>query len=143
VSASLPIRWRIYATVTVALVPPALSLLSFARLSRWLAGRRPRDPNGAGFQDRAVTAWVDRLLYRLPWPWRYTCLKRSAVLYHLLRQGGRDVELCIGVRRDAGGGFTAHAWLLRAGLPYLEPRAAPAEYQIIARFPELGPRDLR
>jgi hypothetical protein len=140
-SAELALRWRIHAGVTVALVPPALSLISFARMSRWLGGGIPPEAGLPSFEDRAIAEWVDRLLYALPRPWHHSCLKRSAVLYHLLRRDGRAVELCIGVRRDAAGALTAHAWLLWAGLPYLEPsHAAPEAYRVIARFPEVQPR---
>jgi hypothetical protein len=141
VSAALPLRWRAYAGIAVALVPPALSLVSFARLSRWLGGKHSPKVGTPAFEDGAIADWVDRLLYALPWPWRYTCLKRSAVLYHLMRRDGRDVELCIGVRKDSGGRLTAHAWLLRAGLPYLESNPAPSEYRVIARFPEFVTRE--
>jgi hypothetical protein len=83
---------------------------------------------------------VDRLLCALPGPWRHTCLKRSAILYHLLRRSGLPVELCIGVRRDAAGPLTAHAWLIRDGIPYLERAESPSTtHTPIARFPEHRP----
>ncbi|MGH7548610.1 MAG: lasso peptide biosynthesis B2 protein [Gemmatimonadales bacterium] len=90
-----------------------------------------------GLDDTSLARWVDGLLRRLRGPWRHTCLKRAAVLYHLLRRAGRPVELCIGVRRNGGGALAAHAWLVRDGIPYLErePVAAQA-HTVIARFPE-------
>lgn len=133
---ALPLGWRMRAGATVALVPPALSLVSFARLSRWLGGGRPAAAPPS-YEDRELAAWVDGWLYSLPHPWRHTCLKRAAVLYHLFRQDGRDVALCIGVRRDAAGALAAHAWLERDGVPYLERESSsPSSYRIIARFPE-------
>jgi hypothetical protein len=136
----LPLEWRIRAALTVAVVPPLLSLVSFARLSRWLTGRRQPAGTAQSVADDALAEWVDRLLYALPGPWRHTCLKRSAVLYRLARRDGRQVELCIGVRRAPGGSLAAHAWLTRAGLPYLERDSDPHEgYQVIARFPEQEP----
>lgn len=139
--AGLTLRCRIHAGVAVALLPPSLSLVSFAKLSRWLGGDGSPEARPPSFEDPAIAEWVDRLLYAMPWPWHYTCLKRSAVLYYLLRRDGRTVELCIGVRRDAGGAFRAHAWLLQGGLPYLESgRGSPEAYRVIARFPETQPR---
>jgi len=139
VTSRLAWDWRIRATLTVAIVPPLLSVMSFARLSRWLAGRAEPAAPSPRFEDDELAEWVDRLLYALPWPWRHTCLKRSAVLYRLLRRGGRQVDLCIGVRRGDGGALAAHAWLIRGGLPYLERTAdSHTGYQIIARFPELN-----
>ena len=82
--------------------------------------------------------YVDRLLLPLPGPWRWTCLRRAAVIYHLLRSAGRNAELCIGVRREHDGSLHAHAWLLRDGALYLEPGRLPervADFTVIARFP--------
>jgi hypothetical protein len=62
-------------------------------------------------------------------------------LYYLLRRGGRNVALCIGVRRDEQGELKAHAWLLHEGMPYLEPmitRDEVSSYGTIARFPSLA-----
>jgi hypothetical protein len=90
-------------------------------------------------RDDALARWVDALLRRWPPPWRYTCLKRAAVLYHLLRRAGRPVELRIGVRRagGTGGALAAHAWLVRDGVPYLEPQSGqPSLHAVIVRLPE-------
>ena len=90
--------------------------------------------------DSTAARWVDAVLGRLPWPWRRTCLKRSAVLYHLLRREGVLVELRIGVRRGPAGQLGAHAWLTLNNRDYLE--AGPddggrlEDLSEIARFPE-------
>jgi hypothetical protein len=114
-------------------------IVSFARLATWLAGRTQPAPDPA-LDDSALARWVDRLLRNLPGPWHRTCLKRSAVLYHLLRRAGRPVELCIGVDRSSQPGqghIAAHAWLVRAGEPYLEAHPEHASSHIvIARFPD-------
>jgi hypothetical protein len=143
----------------VVVVPVALHVMSFARLARWLGGPSDRPTVLPSYRINPVPAvgpsvltsnptlvdaeladWVDRLLFALPGPWKHTCLKRSAVLYHLLRRDGREVELCIGAKRDASGAFTAHAWLVRDGVPYLERNPGAAEsYQLLTRFPESRP----
>jgi len=113
--------------------------VSFARLVGWLEGRGHPAPDAA-LDDVTLARWVDRLLRRLPGPWHRTCLKRAAVLYHLLRRAGRPVELCIGVNRNRGpakSDLAAHAWLVRAGEPYLEAHPEHAlSHVVIARFPE-------
>jgi hypothetical protein len=41
------------------------------------------------------------------------------------------------VRHDSDGAVTAHAWLLKDGVPYLENDPAhPSRFKEIARFPE-------
>ena len=138
-TAGLPLGWRLRAAALVLLIPPLVYIVSFARLATWLAGRTQPAPDPA-LDDSALARWVDRLLRNLPGPWRRTCLKRSAVLYRLLRRAGRPVELCIGVNRSSQPGkgvIAAHAWLVRAGEPYLEAHPEHAlSHVVIARFPE-------
>ena len=124
---------RFRALLASAVLPPLLSFVSLQRLALYLG--RPHE-GGRGFDDTALADWVDTLLYRLPGPWRRTCLKRAAVLYHLLRGAGRSVELRIGVRRDESGSLAAHAWLTRSMEPYLEPEPeTPGRHTVIATFP--------
>jgi transglutaminase superfamily protein len=136
----LPLRWRVRAAASAAVIPPLVSCVSFSRLATWL-GRDPARRPGGGLtdpvDDAALARWVDRVLRALPGPWRYTCLRRAAVLYYLLRRAGRPVELWLGVRRDDAGALGAHAWLVSEGQPYLEPEPhQPARHKVIARFPE-------
>jgi len=137
--AGVPLAWRVRTAACAAVIPPLLSLVSF----RWLAGHLgtlPPSPATDPVDDAALAALVDRILRGLPGPWRHTCLRRSAVLFHLLRRAGRPVELWVGVRRDDLGALAAHAWLVREGAPYLERQPHPAaQHTVIARFPEPGP----
>lgn len=135
-SGGLPLGWRLRAAAAVLIVPPLLYFVSFARLATWLGGSAPGRVE-PGLDDATLARWVDRLLRHLAGPWRRTCLKRSAVLYHLLRRAGRPVELCIGVRTEEPSSVAAHAWLVREGAPYLEGRPEHAgRHTVIARFPE-------
>lgn len=113
--------------------------MSLARIAR-VAGRAPgRAPRGAP-DDAGLAEYVSQLLWRLPPPWRHTCLRRSVVLYHLLRRAGRPVGLRVGVRRDADGALEAHAWLVKDGAPYLESDPAhAARFTEIATFPSPDP----
>lgn len=139
-TAGLPLGWRLRALVLVVLIPPLVYVVSFAHLMTWLEGQGLPAPDPA-LDDATLARWVDRLLRRLPGPWHRTCLKRAAVLFRLLRRAGRPVELCIGVDRNsapARGNIAAHAWLVRAGQPYLEARPEhAANHVVIARFPEV------
>lgn len=133
----LSVAWRVRAALAAVVIPPLVSVTSLARLASRL-GRGPgRIGVGDGPDDVSLARWVDGLLRRLPRPWRRTCLKRAAVLYHLLRRAGRPVEMWIGVRRDAAGALVAHAWLMRDGTPYLESASDPRPlHAVIARFPD-------
>jgi hypothetical protein len=131
--------WRLRATAAVLIVPPLLYLMSFSRLATWLGGDDP-GRHDAGLDDAMLARWVDRLLRHLPGPWHRTCLKRAAVLYHVLRRAGRPVELWIGVHKTGPAPLGAHAWLVQGGEPYLESRPQHAlRHTVIARFPETHP----
>ena len=130
----LTLSWRVWIIALVTIVPLALYMVPVHRLASRLAalgrarGTTPIDD---------IVADVDRWQHLLCWPWRSTCLKRASVLFALLRRGGIDVELYIGVKRDADKAFAAHAWLVREGMPYLEsPGSSLSTYSLIARFPE-------
>ncbi len=131
---AVPLVWRLRALQASLLLPPLVRLVSLGRLSAWLGRIGPPDP---GLDDRALAAWVDRLLYAAPPPWRRTCLTRGTVMFHLLRRAGRPVELKIGVRRDGARNLAAHAWLVLHGAPYLEAEDHPSQaFADIATFPE-------
>ena len=135
----LPFAWRLRATATVAVVPPLLYFVSFSRLAGWLGGSGNHSV-AQDLDDTSLARWVDRLLRNLPNPWRRTCLKRAAVLYHLLRRAGRPVELWIGVHKTGAAALGAHAWLVRGGVPYLETHPEhPQQHTVIARFPDTPP----
>ncbi len=135
---SADLRWKARTVLAALALPPLLSVVSFARLARWIGRRRPA--HLAAPPEADLAEWTERILRRAPPPWRYTCLRRGIVLYYLLRKSGRDATLHIGVRRDAAGTFVAHAWLTREGALLLEPPSNnPAQYRVIASFPEADP----
>jgi hypothetical protein len=119
--------------LTAALIlPPLLRMTSLDRLASRLARPARGVKRPSADQQVAIAEAVDRLLERLPSPWRKTCLTRSIVLYHLLRRSGVPVELRIGVKRQQDE-FAAHAWLTREGSTYLEVESPT--HEIIASFP--------
>ncbi|MFQ5705457.1 MAG: lasso peptide biosynthesis B2 protein [Gemmatimonadales bacterium] len=129
----LSFAWRLRATCAALLIPPLLSILSFAKVAHWLSVNPARH---ADVTDMHLAHYVRSILARLSGPWSNTCLRRNTVLYYLLRRAGRDVELEIGVARDAKGRIEAHAWLVKGGVPFLrEDSDAPSRFQHIARFP--------
>ncbi len=130
--------WQVRTLAAALVLPPLLSAGSFGSLAGRLARTTPAGPSPVP-DDASLAWWVDTLLHRLPRPWSYSCLKRAVVLFYLLRRAGRPASLCIGVRRETDGDLAAHAWLARAGEPYLEPSPEqPAAFELLATFPEPG-----
>ena len=80
--------------------------------------------------DRHKTKIVKYTDFILGWGvgvWNKTCLKRSLVLYHFLRNLGLPVYICFGVRisrsakqQDCHGQLEGHAWLWYEGDLFLE-----------------------
>ncbi|MGE0159743.1 MAG: lasso peptide biosynthesis B2 protein [Gemmatimonadales bacterium] len=134
----LPLELRARALWAAVVIPPWLAVSSFQRVaSRLGRGSRPARSPSTPAEDAALAAFVDSILHRLPGPWRHTCLKRAAVLFHVLRRADRPVQLLIGVRREADGALQAHAWLAREGEVYLEPNPdVPPRHVVLARFPD-------
>ena len=142
-SGPLSLGWRLRATGAVLVVPPLLWFVSLSRVAAWV-GSSSRAPSRAGsVDDAALAQWVDLLLGWLPGLWHRSCLKRATVLYGLLRRAGRPVELWIGVSRGRSHALAAHAWLVRDGVPYLEPDPqVPGAHSVIAQFPLGANRNL-
>ncbi len=111
-------------------VPCVLELFSAQRSFAWLSHISPRGDRVAPSQ---LAFHVDRILRHAPWIWRHSCLRRAAVLVYLLRRGGHDARVVIGVRRTAGT-LEAHAWLACDGIdPFLEPSDSIATFQPLSR----------
>lgn len=128
--------WRAWIVGLALIIPPLLYIAPIHRIAGRLTamGRARTVP-----PVDVIVAEVDRWQRWLRWPWHTTCLKRAAVLFTLLRRCGINVELHIGVRRNAEKAFGAHAWLVRDGQPYLEAGAdALPSFRVIACFPEVA-----
>lgn len=136
----VPWGWRWRTRLAALAIPPLLEGVALTRVERWLRG--PAAPAARLPLDLpAVADVVDSALWRLPWPWRHTCLRRAAVLYYICRRAGWPAVLCIGARRDASGTFGAHAWLEcddALFLPTPADRTESASYTVLARFPPAG-----
>ena len=129
-------RWRMRATLAAITLPPLVHLVALDRLIAWIERKTKGRPSDFTVDDPALAEWVDRVLRRLPPPWKRTCLKRAVVLHYLVRRAGRPTELRIGVRRDEQRSLAAHAWLVQNDEPYLEDGADHvSSYQVLAAFP--------
>jgi hypothetical protein len=112
-------------------VPCALEMFSAKRSFAWLSRVSAA---GESVAPSLLAFHVDRILRRAPWIWHHSCLRRAAVLAFLLRRGGRDARVVIGVRRSGAGALEAHAWLACDGSePFLEPSDSIATFQPLSR----------
>lgn len=121
------------AALVVALVRLALYLLPSRMtldLLRRLADSPPRATPGSRPSAARLVASVERASRRVP---HATCLTQAVAAKLLLRRFGYPGRLCVGVARDAGGSYRAHAWLEDGGR-ILIGGAASRAYARLAAF---------
>jgi hypothetical protein len=122
----------------VVVLSIAARLLSLPRALELVAGR-PKNRH-----DRSVLATdpatqerlarsIDLLLSSDVGMFKPICWKRAAVLHRYLSQ----TRIIFGVRNDASGNVTGHAWLESDGQPILE--TTPPEYLATYTFPSNDP----
>lgn len=67
-----------------------------------------------------IIKYTDFLLgWKIP-IFRNSCLRRSLILYNLLRESGINVIINFGIRKDKKGKLRGHSWLTLDGKVYLE-----------------------
>lgn len=59
-----------------------------------------------------------------------TCLRRSLVLWYLLRKQGIKSKLCVGVRKEKQN-FESHAWIEYLGIPINENESISQKFTVI------------
>jgi hypothetical protein len=130
----------------VTILPFLIKLLTVQRLMKVLTPRdidAYKNLNIEKSRDNIVK-FTDYILSRNFWIYKSTCLKRSLVLYQLLRKSGIDVHVCFGVRYndklpagEAGKKLEGHAWLLHKGEIFLEKNVEETKtYKMTYCFPE-------
>ncbi len=105
--------------------------------------------SAADLTKAKIVTYTDFILSWGVGVWKRTCLKRSLVLYHFLRDVGMPVYICFGVRIPASAGKIAahgrlegHAWLLHEGGIFLENDPDMTRtYKETYRFPVMHQAD--
>ncbi len=131
----------------VTILPFLIKALTIQRLMKVLTPRdlsAYKNLNLEKSKDKIVK-FTDYILSRNLWIYKSTCLKRSLVLYQLLRKSGIDVHVCCGVRyNDKLSGsevekkLEGHAWLLHNGEIFLEKNIEEIKtYKMTYCFPEI------
>jgi len=130
----------------VTILPLLIKLLSVRRLMKVLTPgdlSLYKNLNIEKSKDKIVM-FTDYILGRNFWIYKTTCLKRSLVLYQLLRKSGIDVHVCFGVRyndklpgKETEKKLEGHAWLLHKGEIFLEKNIEETKtYKMTYCFPE-------
>ena len=125
-------RLLIVSCMATPLVAGAVSLFGFRRvhavMARWPRPAPTLFPTAEAASARARSAARVVSIAAGRGPVRATCLRRSLLLWWLLRRDGIDTSLRVGVNRD-GGSLSAHAWVEYLGRPLNDAE------DIAARFP--------
>ena len=107
-------RLALEAAINLLAIKAMLTLLPS---KKWLAGPvRAAGPACEPLPEQQVAevVWaVDRVSRRFPG--FFTCLPRAAAVQRMLSARGAAATLAIGVARDAGDRFEAHAWVEHRG----------------------------
>ncbi len=131
----------------VTILPFLIKLLTVQRLMKVLTPRglsAYKNLNIERSRDKIVQ-FTDYILSRNFWIYKSTCLKRSLVLYQLLRKSGLNVNVCFGVRyndklpgKETGKKLEGHAWLLHKGEIFLEKNVEETKtYKTTYCFPQI------
>ena len=113
-------RLLIVACAAMPLVASGLSLFGFRRLhavmARWPRPRSSRLATDSLRSARARSTAKIVAIAALRGPVRASCLRRSLLVWWLLRREGIEAVLRVGVNRE-GGTLHAHAWVEYEGRP--------------------------
>ncbi len=110
---------QIFFLVTV--LPFLLKFSSISMLMKMLTPRVLKDYENLDLEKpkEKIAVFTNYILSRNFWIYRGSCLKRSLVLYYLLRKYGIDIQICLGIKYDeelSDSGvkerkLDGHAWL--------------------------------
>jgi hypothetical protein len=113
----------------------------FGPLPRALSLVSGRETHQLQIQDselpQRLAGSIDLLLSADLFVFKPICWKRAAVLRRYLSRHGVATKILFGVRNDAVGSVSGHAWLESNGLPILEN--TPPEYVVTYTFPSDQP----
>lgn len=117
-----------FALVPIILI--AQQRMSMPALMRFFDARAVRHPRP---RDLDQVVWiVDGVMRRLLK--RDYCMKRSLILFRLLRRWGHDVRVIFGVRKHAGD-LKGHAWVEIEGTPFREKDDPRERFHVTYAYP--------
>jgi len=69
------------------------------------------------------------------------CLTRGVTRYYFFRRDGMDVSLCFGMGKVKEE-FVGHCWLVKDGVPFMEPHDPRPRYAEMYRISGTNPRSV-
>jgi len=116
-------------------IPLMLKYMKIQSLVSWIDPRRSHQLNGRISIERVIylCSRIQDMLRRRGL--RYTCLRRSLLLFHFLRYYGQRVIINFGIKWK-GNDLTGHSWLTLDGEPYLEPEGKPEKFTFVFSLPD-------
>lgn len=130
VEAMLPLRmagWVCVLSLTVKLQPLPRALVMLSAKAKHASRQSTQEI------ETVLADAIDTLLATGLLCFRPICWKRAAILHRYLALNGIATQIVFGMRKEADGALSGHAWLEAEGKPILE-RVAP-DYTVIYTFP--------
>ena len=120
----------INALFLLPVVATSLKTVGLRRTQSWLAGNPLASMSSSIEQPRANVRRTAQMVAAAcrQLPIHSGCLPRTIVLWNLLRRGGINADVRIGVRYDTQGEFHAHAWLEWNGEVVNDPGNVASQY---------------
>jgi hypothetical protein len=115
----LALQWKqrlllLEAWLYLGAVRAALLIISFKHISRYLGQQLPAEsaalPNAPTTAAGRQVGWAVAIMARHT-PWESACLAQSIAGKFMLKRRGVSSRLSLGMKKDAAGQLTAHAWL--------------------------------
>jgi hypothetical protein len=120
----------------------AMALLPFRRIAAWLGhtgAESPAEVSPTSTDTATRVGWAVRAI--APWvPWDSRCLAQALAATWMLRRRGIPTTLYLGVRKEPGKDFSAHAWL-RCGAGIITGAPGHRTFEVIACFAHVPAND--
>ena len=125
----LRMAWWVSVLSVAVRFRPLPNALSIVAGSNTVAGGRSFDLHVGNQLARALDELLSLDLLTL----KPICWKRAAILHRYLSLNGIHSRIHFGVRNNADGNVSGHAWLESGGIPVLESQ--PPDYVVTYSFP--------
>ena len=116
------------------ILPLLLRICKIQKLVSLITPGRTHSPDNSIALDRTIYLCrrIQRMLMKIGI--KYSCLKRSLLLFRFLRYYGQPVIINFGVKWEDNN-LTGHSWLSLSGNPYMEPEGKVEDFTLFFSLP--------